>query len=257
MSGKTHFQRIRDSMPDLPDPPTPDDEDDGDYEPAPYEAAVASYRALDRGAPHSTPPLPTDPDVIHPNVREAIEADSDVGALLNAMPSSYDPVTKFHTAVGALFPLWLQLEKYDRPDFLAQAKLSLAAICDLAKPFTLPAPEPIRVNDPPVVIPPTPGTPPVQVADAVMAEASPDRAVTPTPRPQEKGKMKAKATPSPAPPPAAPPTAPPLLHQPRPPRRLRPRKRRMPPTPHLLLHLTPRSRPLGRLGQSWSQGLAL
>ena len=41
-----------------------------------------------------------------------------------------------------------------------------------------------------------------------MAEASPDHAVTPTPRLKEKGKMKAKAMPSPAPPSTAPPTAP-------------------------------------------------
>ena len=46
-----------------------------------------------------------------------------------------------------------------------------------------------------------------QVADAVMAEASLDHAVTPTPCLKEKGKMKAKVTPSPAPPPTAPPTA--------------------------------------------------
>ena len=82
-----------------------------------------------------------------------------------------------------------------------------AAICDLAQPFTLPAPEPIQVSSPPVAIPPTPGTPPAPVADAVMAEASPDCTVTPTPRPKEKGKMKAKVTPSPAPPPTIPPTA--------------------------------------------------
>ena len=94
-----------------------------------------------------------------------------------------------------------------RPHILAQAKLSLAAICNLAEPFTLPAPEPIQVLDPPVVIPPTPGFPPAQVADAIMAEASPDHAVTPTPHPKEKGKMKAKAMPSPAPPPTIPPTA--------------------------------------------------
>ena len=205
MSINPSFQCIRALFPEPPDPPI-SDEDDEDYEPAPYEVAVASYHALDRGAPLSTPPIPTNPDVVHPNVREAIEADSNVGALINTMPSSYDPVTKFHTVVGALFPLWLQLEKYGRPHILDQAKLSLAALCDLAKPFTLPAPEPIRINDPSVVIPPTPGTPPAQVADAVMAEASPDCAVTPTPRPKEKGKMKAKVTPSPAPPPTAPPT---------------------------------------------------
>ena len=40
-----------------------------------------------------------------------------------------------------------------------------------------------------------------------MAEASPDCAVTLTPRPKEKGKMKAKVVPSPAPPPTVPPTA--------------------------------------------------
>ena len=182
MSTNPSLQCIRALFPKTPDPPIPD-EDDEDYEPAPYEAAVASYRALDRGAPLTIPPLPTNPDVIHPNVRDAIEADSDVGTLLNAMPSTYDPVTKFHTVVSALFPLWLQLEKYVGPRVLDQAKLSLAAICDLAKPFTLPAPTPIWVNNPPVVIPPTPGTPPVQAADAVMAEASPDRAVTPTPCP--------------------------------------------------------------------------
>ena len=109
------------------------------------------------------PPIPTDPDIVHPNVREAIKADSNVGTLINAMPSLYDPVIKFHTVVGALFPLWLQLEKYRRPHILDQAKLSLAAICDLAEPFTLPALKPIWINDPPVIIPPTPGTPPAQV----------------------------------------------------------------------------------------------
>ena len=160
MSVNPSLQCIHALFPEIPNPPIPD-EDDEDYEPAPYEAAVASYHALNCGAPLSTPPIPTDPDVIHPNVREAIEADSDVGALINAMPSSYDPVTKFHTVVSALFPLWLQLEKYGRPHILAQVKLSLATICDLTEPFTLPAPEPIWVNDPPVVIPPTPGTPPV------------------------------------------------------------------------------------------------
>ena len=200
------LQCIRALFPELPDPPIPD-EDDEDYEPTPYEVAVASYRALDRGAPLTIPPPPTDPDIVHPNVRDAIEADSDVSTLLNAMPSTYDPVTKFYTVVGALFPLWLQLEKYMGPRVLDQAKLSLATICDLAQPFTLPAPEPIQVGGPPVAIPPTSGTPSAPVADAVMAEASPDRAVTPTPRPKEKGKMKAKVTPSPVPPPTVPPTA--------------------------------------------------
>ena len=218
-------------------PPDPIDNEDEDYVPTPYEVAVASYRALDRGAPLTIPPPPTNPNVVHPNVREAIEADSNVGTLLNAMPSFYDPVTKFHTVVGALFPLWLQLEKYMGPNVLDQAKLSLAAICNLAEPFTLLTPEPIRVNGPPVVIPPTPGTPPAYITDAIMAEASLDRAVTLTPCPKEKGKMKAKATPSPAPPPAAPPTAQPPLHWPRPQRHLRPRRRLTPPCPtSSLLH---------------------
>ena len=127
MSVNPSLQCIHALFPETPDPPIPD-EDDEDYEPAPYEAAIASYRALDQGAPLTIPPPPTDPDVVHPNVRDAIEADSDVGALLNAMPSTYDPVTKFHTVVGALFPLWLQLEKYVGPYVLDQAKLSLAAV---------------------------------------------------------------------------------------------------------------------------------
>ena len=104
MSINPSFQCIHALFPETPDPPIPD-EDDKEDEPTPYEVAVASYRALDCGAPLSTPPIPTDPDIVHPNVREAIEADSDVGTLINAMPSSYDPVTKFHTVVGALFPL--------------------------------------------------------------------------------------------------------------------------------------------------------
>ena len=123
------------------------------------------------------------------------------------MPFSYNLVTKFHTVVGGLFPLWLQLEKYAGPLVLDQAKLSLATICDLAEPFTYPAPEPIQVLDPPVVIPPTSGSPPAPVTDAVMAEAFSDHAVTPTPHPKEKGKMKAKAMPSPTPTSTLPPTA--------------------------------------------------
>ena len=200
------FLSLREQLSSI-NPSDPINNDDKDYEPAPYEAAVASYHALNCGAPLSIPPIPTNPDVVHPNVREAIEADSNVGALLNTMPSLYDPVTKFHTVVSTLFPLWLQLKKYMGPYVLDQAKLSLATICDLTEPFTLPAPEPIQVNDPPVIIPPTPGTPSAQVADAVMAKASLACAVTPTSRLKEKGKMKAKATPSLAPPPTAPPTA--------------------------------------------------
>ena len=206
MSNFPSLQGFLASVPETPDPPIPN-KDDKDYEPAPYEVAVASYHALNQRASLSIPPPPTDPNIVHPNVREAIKADSNVGTCLNAMPSSYDPVTKFHTMISALFSLWLQLEKYVGPLILDQAKLSLAAICNIAEPFAHPAPEPIWVNDPPVVIPPTPGTPPAQVADAVMAKASPDCAVTLTPHLKEKGKMKAKAMPSSAPPPSLPPTA--------------------------------------------------
>ena len=92
------------SLPSTPDPVDPN-EDDEDYEPAPYEVAVASYHAPNCGAPLSIPPPPIDPDIIHPNVREAIKADSNVSALLNTMPSSYNPVIKFHTVVSTLFPL--------------------------------------------------------------------------------------------------------------------------------------------------------
>ena len=106
-----------------PDPVTPAEENDEDYEPTPYKAAVASYcgPSLPVEGSLQTPSAPTDPLIIHPNIREAIEADSNVGALINTMPSSYDPVIKFHTVVGTLFPLWLQIEKYAVPLILDQA----------------------------------------------------------------------------------------------------------------------------------------
>ena len=115
MSNFPSLQGFLASVPELPDPNIPNENDDKDYVPTPYKIAVALYCALAQEDSLCIPPPPDDPNIVHPNVREAIKDDSNVGALLNTIPFSYNPVTKFHTVVSALFPLWLQLEKYVGP----------------------------------------------------------------------------------------------------------------------------------------------